>query len=286
MAQPERAVSTLRDAWIVAATSGVILAKLLVMAKDRPSAYQGDLGLIKRVAWTAPLPLEEVKAAGKALGATINDVLVAVVAGALRRYLLARGDDVTQGDIRAMVPVNLRAADAELVLGNMFSLVYLGLPVGEAEPQARLAAVKRQMDVLKHSPEPALVYEILTVLGMVPGDLAHWATDWFATKASVVLTNVPGPREPLYFAGQRLRQMIFWVPQSGGIGMGISIFSYAGEVVLALQVDNNLVPDPEVISAGFEQEFAELREVARATTQRQDAMMETGEPAVAVALKD
>lgn len=264
LVQPESAVATLRNAGLLMATSGVILAKLLVMAKDRPSAYQGDLSLIKRVAWSAPLSLEEVKATGKALGATINDVLVAVVAGALRRYLLARGDDVSQGDIRAMVPVNLRAADDELVLGNMFSLVYLGLPVGLDAPQARVAAVKRQMDVLKHSPEPALVYEILNVLGMMPGDLAHWATDWFATKASVVLTNVPGPRELLYFAGQRLRHMIFWVPQSGGIGMGISIFSYAGEVVLALLVDNNLVPDPEAITAGFEHEFAELREAAMA----------------------
>lgn len=278
IAQPERAVSTLRDAWLLAATSGVILAKLLVMAKDRSSAYQGDLSLIKRVAWTAPLPLEEVKAIGKALGATINDVLVAVVAGALRRYLLARGDDVSRGNIRAMVPVNLRAADAELVLGNQFSLVYLGLPVSVEDPQARLAAVKRQMDILKHSPEPVLVYEILNVLGMVPGDLAHWATDWFATKASMVLTNVPGPREPQYFAGQRLRQMIFWVPQSGGIGMGISIFSYAAEVVLALLVDNNLVSDPEAITAGFEREFAELREVARAAAQTQDPAAESGEP--------
>ena len=196
------------------------------------------------------------------MNATINDVLVPAVAGALRRYLLEQGDPARSGDMRAMVPVNLRDPKAGIKLGNQFALVYLNLPVSIAEPSGRLLAVKHQMDVLKSSPEPMIVYQLLNIIGLLPGAIAGEVTTWFSTKASAVLTNVPGPRQTLYFAGKALKRIMFWVPQSGEIGLGISIISYDGKVTLGIVADEGLVSNPEAILQAFQAEFTQLAEFA------------------------
>ena len=257
LAHPSHPLSLLRSAGIVSAASTAILAKLLILPPDRKSAFKGDVGAIKRVVWSAPFSLERIKSIGKAHDATINDVLVAAVAGALRRYMIEAGDDTDAGDVTAMVPVNLRPEN-DISLGNEFALVFLSLPVSMADAYDRLMMTKRHMDVLKNSPEPFLVYQILGVIGTLPGDVAKQATSWFAAKASAVLTNVPGPRQQIYFAGMPLRDMIFWVPQSGTIGLGISLFSYNGKVMLGLMVDEHLVREPQHIITGFESELLDL----------------------------
>ncbi len=248
-------VEVVKSLGILSATSAAILAKLIILPADRRSVFKGELGAIKRVVWSKPLDLAQIKAIGRAHNATINDVLVAAVAGALRDYMLHVGDDPTKGDINAMVPVNLRPLDKAIELNNMFALVYLPLPVSLADPVARLKATKYQMDVLKSSPEPMLVYQILGVIGNLPLDVAKQATMWFSSKASAVLTNVPGPRQQIFFAGRPLRQIMFWVPQSGEISMGISIISYNGEVTLGLMVDENLIEDPQLIMERFAHQF-------------------------------
>ncbi len=252
-------LQNLESTGLLTATSAAIIAKLLVLSPDRPSPYRGQMSGIKRVVWSKPLSLDEVKAVSRATASTVNDVLVAAVAGALRLDMQGRGADMSLGDLRAMVPINLRRADAELKLGNEFSLLYLALPVGLDDPGERLAAVQQRMELLKHSPEPFLVYQILGLVGMLPGDIAAQTVDWFADKASCVLTNVPGPRQTLYFAGSAIRRMHFWVPHTGGISMGISIFSYAGTVTLGLDVDEALVPDPGRVIEHFHAEFETLR---------------------------
>ena len=145
---------------------------------------------------------------------------------------------------------------------------------------------KRHMDVLKSSPEPFLVYQILGVIGTMPGDIAKQATSWFAAKASAVLTNVPGPRQQIYFAGMPLKNMVFWVPQSGNIGLGISIFSYNGKVTLGIMVDEHLIRDPQHIINGFELELLDLerRLLPKPTHSSNgspagEAMLSAGEPA-------
>lgn len=252
---PERLVELGYIGGLLSVTSGAILAKLLLMSSDDDSIFKGELGVHKRVVWSEPISLADVKALSKVVGATINDILVTAVAGALRRYSLEHGEPV---DLRMMVPVNLRNPQDNLELGNQFALVYLNLPVTLPTPQERLAEVKRQMDLLKNSPEPLIVYELLNIIGMLPSDVADRATMWFTTKASGVLTNVPGPRQLLYFAGKPMRRIMFWVPQSGRIGLGISIISYNGEVVLGLMVDEGLVQDPEAIMAAFRQELDDI----------------------------
>lgn len=236
-------------------TGGAILSKLLLIPPDNDSVFKGNLGAHKRVIWSESMDLETVKQIGRSTGATVNDVLVAAVAGALRRYMLEHGEPEPK-DIRAMVPVNLRAKDvAPDTLGNEFALVYLTLPLQLGKPLERLRDVKRQMDVMKQSPEPLIVYELLSLIGMAPGQLANHVTNFFSSKASVVLTNVPGPRQPIYFAGQPLRRIMFWVPQSGRIGLGISIISYRGEVTLGVMVDDGLVCEPERLIEAFAAEF-------------------------------
>jgi diacylglycerol O-acyltransferase len=255
---PSHPLSLLRSAGIVSAASAAILAKLLILPPDRKSVFKGDLGAVKRVVWSHSFPLDRIKEIGMAHDATINDVLVAAVAGGLRRYMLDVGDDTAAGDITAMVPVNLRAESDTQRLGNQFALVYLSLPISLADAYDRLMLTKRHMDVLKSSPEPFLVYQILGLIGTMPGDVARQATSWFAAKASAVLTNVPGPRQQIYFAGMPLNNLMFWVPQSGNIGLGISIISYNSKVTLGIMVDEHLIRDPQHIINGFELELLDL----------------------------
>ena len=239
-----------------------ILTKLLLKPSDPDTILKGRLGTSKRAAWSAPISLDEVKAVGKANHATVNDILVAVVAGAIRRYLEDRGESIQGIEINAMVPVNLRPPGEADLLGNRFGLIYLALPVGTADAGERLMAVKEQMDELKASPEPFVVFQILAALGVAPKEIADLMVDMFGKKSTAVLTNVIGPKTPIWFAGGRVRTAMFWVPQSGRMGIGVSIFSYAGEVVLGVGSDARLVPDPEAITEAFAEEFAMLKKLS------------------------
>lgn len=235
------------------------LAKLLLTTADANTVLRGKLGVTRRVTWSDPMPLEEIKEIGHATGTTVNDVLIAAMTGALHRYLKRRSSLVDE--IRTMVPFNLRPLDEPLPreLGNRFGLVYLPLPVGIKDPARRLAEVHLRMDRIKHSPEGMLSYGILGVIGMTPPQIEQRLLDVFAQKTTAVMTNVPGPREPLYFAGTELAGVVGWVPAAGSIGVGMSIFSYNGGVTVGFQVDPGLVPDPEKIIADYEAEVEALR---------------------------
>jgi len=239
------------------------LGRMVVLPPDPPTSFKGELGRRKSAAWSAPLPLDEFKAVGKAFGATVNDVLVATATGALRRYLENRGEPTKGLAIRALVPVNLRPIDEAHKLGNAFGLVLMSLPVGVADPVERLRSIKKEMDELKQSPEALMGFAVLNVMGFTPVELEKAGLRFFGSKATAVLTNVPGPREPLYLAGRKLDRVMFWVPQSGHLGLGISILSYSGAVMLGVATDEGLVPDPEKIVDGFEKEFKALRGGAR-----------------------
>lgn len=241
-----------------AAATTRALAKLLLSSADAKSVFRGELGVARKVAWTDRIELDQVKAIGHATGTTVNDVVLAAVSGALHRYMAGRGDAVDE--IRAMVPFNLRPLDQPLPrdLGNRFGLVYLPLPVGAATPAERLAEVHRRMDGIKHSPEGPLSYTLLGIIGATPLPVERRLIDVLAPKTTAVMTNVPGPRRPIYFAGSKVAGLLAWVPASGGIGVGVSIFSYDGGVTVGLQVDAGLVPDPETIIAAIGEELAAL----------------------------
>ncbi len=234
------------------------LAKLLAMPPDSPTSLKGHTGTVKRVAWSDPMPLGEVKALGKALGCSVNDVLLSAVAGAFRAYLQQKGESVAGVEVRAMVPVNLRSARDEGTLGNRFGLVTLSLPIWEANPFARLFLVRERMNELKHSFQPPLTLGVLAAGGLAPKLVQQAFLDMLAAKASAVMTNVPGPKQPLYLAGNRLDQCMFWVPQSGDIGVGISILSYNDAVQFSLISDRHFIPDPETVAPLFAAEFEKM----------------------------
>ena len=210
------------------------------------------------MAWSEPIDLKVIKAVGKVLGCSVNDVLLSAVAGALGAYLADCGDATDGVEVRAMVPVNLRQASDAGKLGNRFGMVTLELPVGIANPLARLYETGQRMQALKQSYQPALTLTLLGAAGMGPKIVQEQLLDFLANKATAVMTNVPGPQQPLYFAGARMRQPFFWVPQSGNIGMGVSILSYNDQVQFGLITDRRLVPDPERIVNRVADEFGKL----------------------------
>jgi diacylglycerol O-acyltransferase len=234
------------------------IAKLALMPQDSATRFKGTPGIGKRVAWTHPLSLSEVKVIGRALGASVNDVLLSCVAGALRGYLVGKGDAVDGVVIRALVPVNLRPMEKAYRLGNQFGLVFLDLPIGIENPVERLYAVRANMNALKGSYQPVLALGLLAAMGTGPKALQEVLLQALSRNASGVMTNVPGPQEPLYLAGAAIDSLMFWVPQSGDIGMGVSIISYNGAVQFGIITDQGLCPDPESISDRFGAEFEQL----------------------------
>ena len=260
----EKGLDFYRDpglATVVAKEGGEIareLAVALSLSDDPDTILRGRLGVSKRVAWADPLDLEEVKAIGRAFDCTVNDVLMASAAGALRSYMIDRGEMVDGLTIRATVPVNLRPLEHAKKLGNHFGLVFLELPVGEDNPVRRLERVADCMCKLKTSRQAIVSYGLLAALGMAPAGLQRTFLELFSRKATAVATNVPGPHMPLYLAGCTVREMMFWVPQTGSIGLGISILSYNGKVHFGLIGDAKLVPDPDAIIQRFRPEFEKL----------------------------
>ncbi len=234
------------------------VAAFALMPDDSPTRLKGKPGVTKTVAWDDSLALDEVKAVGKALGASINDVLLACAAGAIGKYLADKGEDPTGQEIRAMVPVNLRPLEQAWQLGNRFGLVPLVLPIGIANPVERLFAVRARMNELKGSFQPVMAFGLLSVAGLLIKPVQHAMLNVFAKKATAVMTNVPGPAQALKFCGSTVEKVMFWVPQSGDIGLGLSILTYAGRVQFGLITDAGLCPDPEAIIANFAPEFEKL----------------------------
>lgn len=239
------------------------LSQALMLPNDPPSRFKGKLGVRKRVAWADPIALNEVQALCKSLGCTVNDVLIAAVSGALRTYLLEEEREPGHlPEIRATVPVNLRPLEHSKELGNHFGLVFLALPVNEANPLERVYRVHERMNELKASRQATVAFGLLSALGMGPQAFQKPALDLLSEKASMVLTNVPGPQQALYLAGGEIKDMMFWVPQSGTIGMGVSILSYNGQVFFGLMTDRRLVNDPAKIINRFSVELEKLLHLA------------------------
>lgn len=241
-----------------AAAGTKALASLLAMRPDSPTVFKGTASPDKRAAWTEPIPLDRVKAIGRVTGTKVNDVLMAAAAGALRRYLLCLGEPVRGVEVRVATPFNVRPLARAHELGNSFGLAFVALPLDAEAPADRLREVARRMDAVKDSAEPAVVYGILQSIGAAPRWAHQQVVDLFSQKASAVLTNVPGPTEPIHIEGVGVETLMFWVPQAGDIGLGISILSLAGRVRVGVSADAAYVPDPERLADAFADEFQRL----------------------------
>jgi len=250
-----------------------VISKILLLPADKKTVFKGELGIRKSVAFSDPLPVPDIKSIGKYFNATINDILVSMVTGALRRYLQQSNNLVGDLDIRVAMPINIRPLDGEIELGNQFSLILVALPVHIDDPVLRIREVQRRINDLKEAPDAAVAYVLLNALGVSSAKLAKTAATMFANKTTGVMSNVPGPRQPLYFSGKEIKNLMFWVPRIGGLGLGISIISYNGQVSLGIATDSGLVHDPKAILDNFENEYRMLLGMYRAGQIEKDPLI-------------
>jgi WS/DGAT/MGAT family acyltransferase len=243
--------------------STTVLTKLALMPSDSKTSLKGKLGTQKSVCWSSPMPLGSVKEIGVYFRSTINDVLMAAVSGAIRRYLMERGDDLDDAEVRVAIPVNVRPESFDVELGNQFSLVILSLPVNMDDPVRRLRETRKRMRSIKESAEAFVGFQVMKIMGIPPQALSRKGARFFASKFTGILSNVPGPRQPLYFTDKKIKNMMFWVPRSGDVAIGISIFSYAGNVTLGIATDTRVAPDPDKITEYFSEEFSHLLQLAK-----------------------
>lgn len=244
----------------------VALAELIVrdeMVAAPATSLNNPIGTRRRFD-DVEVPLEEMKRIKNALGGTVNDVVLAATSGGLRRLLLSRGEELPSRGLRAMVPVNLRAAGDELALGNRITSLFAHLPVAEPEPLVRYRLAAGEAEALKSGSQALGGATLVDLAGHAPPVLhAFVARSLFATRLfNVAVTNVPGPQMPLYAFGSRLVSIAPLVPLAAEHAVGVAVLSYDGKVTFGLNADFDAVPDLDVLRDGIEESLAELREVA------------------------
>jgi len=225
------------------------------------SSLTGPVGPHRIWSWRR-VELSDVKAVRAALGGTVNDVVLSIVAGGLRELLQRRGEPVDGRSIRALVPVSVRRPGEKGVYNNQVSGMFAQLPVGIADPVQRLHAVRTQMDALKESKQ-AVAGEVLTSLsGFAPPMLLALSGRLMARSPSLGIqtgvTNVPGPQHPLQTLGRRLLESYPFVPLIGNVRISIAIFSYDGGLYFGITGDYDTCSDLDVLTTGVEHAMVEL----------------------------
>ncbi|QJY47587.1 WS/DGAT/MGAT family O-acyltransferase [Pseudonocardia broussonetiae] len=268
--RPQHALGTARRAvadvqtaaGAVAQTAGAVLAAVSTTKVARTHPLNAAIGRQRRYGTSAGA-LDDYKAVRKAHGGTVNDVVLTVVAGGLRRWLATRGEDVRPGGgVRAMVPVSVRPPGAQL--GNQISALFVDLPVGEADPVARLERITAAMLAHKRSGQAVAAGALVGLVGLTPPTLhslgARLSNSMSARVFNVIVTNVPGPQFPLYAMGARMRDMYPVVPLAKGQTVSIGITSYDGGVFYGLNADRDAMPDVDVLAASMGESLEELKE--------------------------
>jgi WS/DGAT/MGAT family acyltransferase len=221
-----------------------------------PLPFNAPVSAQRSLHW-AGLSLERILAVRGAVGCKVNDVVLAVIAGALRRWLVAHGVTTAGLRVRTMVPVSMRTAAEHLTLGNVVSAMFPLLPVDIGDPLDRLHAVAAHMADLKARGQAHATGLMLALGGALPAPLGallgRLLPSW--PMISLVCTNVPGPREPRYILGRRIVSMHPLVPLFEGLGLGFAILSYADQLSIGVTADPALVPDVESIATAIAEEL-------------------------------
>jgi diacylglycerol O-acyltransferase len=225
--------------------------------------FNGSIGLERHFGW-AEFSFGEFRHVKAALGGTVNDVVLAVIAGGLGRYLRALGLPTGGMELRAMCPVSMRRPDQRGALGNLVSMIFAPLYVGELDPVARLTAEREAMERLKNQDQAGGLYEMTTLLEQVPPALAAIAGQLTVpnTLLNTVSTNVPGPQIPLFLSGRRLIGWYPLLPLAGDVGLCNAILTYDQRLTIGVTTDPRLVPDVWLYVECLKASFAELREAA------------------------
>ena len=245
------------------AASAVGLASVGRRAAAPTHVLNGPLGPHRRWGW-ARAELADVKAVKAAAGCSVNDVVLAAIAGGFREYLRGRGEDVDAGatTIRSLVPVSVRTEAHRGRLGNHVTAMFADLPVEVAGPRERLDAVARQMSRLKGSGQAAGVESALSAADFVPATLMALGARVYAFTGqrvvNTVTTNIPGPQHPLYLLGRRMLELFPYIPVAESVRVSIGIVSYDGHLTIGATGDYDAVPDLDVLCAAIEGSLAEL----------------------------
>ncbi len=227
------------------------LSQFLVEPEDSDSSFKRSLLGRRQCRWSQPVALERFRRIATVTGVTINDVLLSCVASAVRKRLMADDIDMDEAVLHAAVPVDIRSRLPEDIkpepgtLGNYFGTVFVPLPVDGESSLERLFRIKHETRKLKKSWQPGLSWALTGSASLIPEAWRQPVADLFYRKASAVVSNVPGTRDERYLAGCRILEQMFWVPQAGDIGLGVSIVSYAGQVQFGIVADEAVMAEPE-----------------------------------------
>lgn len=215
------------------------------------------------VAWLPEAwPVSDVKAIATACGGgTVNDVVLTVVSGALRRYMQAKSDPVDKLRVRCLLPFNLAPprASTPTETGNFVGGGLCPLPIHLDDAAARFKEVHTAMETLKHSPEPAVGARVMTLFNNAPPWMRHPMHRFAATKCTVFLSNVRGPTQPMQLMGHTVENILWFVPPLLNIGLGFPVISYQGRLTLGISADPRLVPDVALLQRLLAEEYANLR---------------------------
>jgi WS/DGAT/MGAT family acyltransferase len=221
----------------------------------------GELGPHRGLDWIT-MPLDDVRELRKVLGCTVNDVVLATVAGAMRRYLFRRRVDPRSIDFRIAAPVSTRKAEHDRGQGNHVSTWIVPLDLAAHDPIAQLRAVQAETESRKRSNAQLAVETLMSAAEWLPVPLLSRSVGLAQGPANMIVTNVPGPQIPLYMMGARLLGMYPMVPLLPGGGLGVALFSYEGKLCWGFNPDPELVPDLASFVGDVAAAFEELRAAA------------------------
>jgi diacylglycerol O-acyltransferase len=251
LGDPRQALETTTDT-----ARGVVEAVTGGLSPAPASPLNVDVGPHRRFDWTV-MDLEAIRALKGEAGGTVNDVVLAILSGALRRFLYRRGTPSEGLDFRAMIPVNVRRADEQHDLGNRVAMLVVHLPLDEADPRARLARVIAETQRMKHSQQAAgvraieeLSNQLFTALFTEFGRLAAYAHPF-----NLVVTNVPGPQMPVYIEGAKMLACYPLVPLFRNQALGVALFSYDGRLYWGFNADWDALPDLHDLVLAVDGEF-------------------------------
>jgi diacylglycerol O-acyltransferase / wax synthase len=263
---PRRAAET------VAETAEGIFSMRGLVRPTPSSSLNGPVGPHRRWDW-ARTRLSDVKRVREGLGGTVNDVVLAAIAGGFRELLAGRDEELDRA-VRTLVPVSVRSPEEMDVYNNRVSAIFADLPVGIEDPVERLAEVHEQMQHLKASHEAVAGDVLVGLSGFSPAMLLalglRTATRLPQRSVNTVTTNVPGPQRPLYAAGRRMLECFPYVPLGGQVRVGVAIFSYDGGLGFGVTGDWDTAPDIHMLCEGIERSMAQLVAAAEARECRGD----------------
>ena len=234
------------------------IGKLTGLQDDSLTFLKGQPQGVKRVSWSTPLPEDAVQELADNTGTTTDAVLLACLSGALHDHLRNQGAPTASVELRTLMPVNLRNAEADDPLGNRSGLMLIELPVGIADPRERLAETHRRVDVFAKAYDTQRALGIFSLIGQTPKAVQQQTLRLLAAKTSALLCHVQGSRQARYLAGAKIVEEMFWSPASGDLGLAISIVYYNGHYQVGLLSDAAMVAEPSTITSRIPAQFTAL----------------------------